>query len=96
MVLLLAALTGCGDGLEDRMHTVLDIPTTGVTGLAVVLYPQIHGWMVARVRAVSLAVDEKWLKIHKAWQYWCVAVDEATGLPVAMALLSTRTTWACW
>jgi transposase-like protein len=66
-----------------------------VTGLAVALYPLIHSWMVTQVEAVSVAVDEKWLKIKKRWHYWFVAVDEATGLPVAMALLHTRTTWAC-
>jgi transposase-like protein len=66
-----------------------------VTGLAVVLYPLIQAWIVDTVTAVSLAVDEKWLKIKKTWHYWFVAMDEATGLPVAMALLHTRTSWAC-
>lgn len=68
---------------------------TWVTGLAVVLYPTIHGWLVARVRATQVALDEKWLKIRQAWHDWFVAVDEATGLPVVMSLLPTRTTWAC-
>ena len=66
-----------------------------VTGLAAVCYPIIHAWIVMEVEAISLAVDEKWLKIKKTWYYWFVAVDETTGLPVAMALLHTRTTWAC-
>jgi len=66
-----------------------------VTGLAVALYPLIHVWILTTVEATSLAVDEKWLKIGKVWHYWFVAVDEATGLPVAMAVLHTRTTWAC-
>jgi transposase-like protein len=66
-----------------------------VTGLAVALAPPIQAWIVATVEAVSVAVDEKWLKIRMIWYYWFVAVDEATGLPVAMALLHTRTTWAC-
>lgn len=66
-----------------------------VTGLAVVVYPVVHVWIATAVTAASLAVDEKWLKIKKVWHYWFVAVDEATGLPVAMALLPTRTTWAC-
>lgn len=77
--------------MEVSPSTVLN----WVTGLAVVLYPPIHAWMVDQVTAVSLAVDEKWLKITRTWHYWFVAVDEATGLPVAMALLTTRTTWAC-
>lgn len=66
-----------------------------VTGLAVVLYPLMHAWIVEQVTAVSRAVDEKWLTIQKTWHDWFVAVDEATGLPVAMALLKTRMTWAC-
>jgi transposase-like protein len=65
------------------------------TGLAVALYPMVARWIVMKTQSLSLAVDEKWLKIDKRWHYWCVAVDEATGLPVGMALLSTRTTWAC-
>jgi transposase-like protein len=47
------------------------------------------------VKAVSVAADEKWLKIHQRWHYWFVGLDEATGLPVVLSLLPTRTTWAC-
>jgi transposase-like protein len=65
------------------------------TGLAVALYPMVARWIVMKTQGVSLAVDEKWLKIDKTWHYWFVAVDEATGLPVGLSLLSTRTTWAC-
>lgn len=65
------------------------------TGLAVALYPMVARWIVMNTPAVSLAVDEKWLKIDKRWHYWFVAVDESTGLPVGLSLLSTRTTWAC-
>jgi transposase-like protein len=65
------------------------------TGLAVAVYPLLQVWIVTRVEARCVAVDEKWLKIRKTWHYWFVTVDEATGLPVAMALLHTRTTWAC-
>ncbi len=66
-----------------------------VTGLAVALYPTIHGWIVAGVTATTVALDEKWLKIRQAWHSWFVGVDEATGRPVVMALLPTRTKWAC-
>jgi len=66
-----------------------------VTGLAVALYPTIQAWIVAGVEAVSVAMDEKWLKIRQVWHFWFVGLDEATGLPVAMAVLPTRTTWAC-
>jgi transposase-like protein len=65
------------------------------TGLAVALYPMVAHWIVTKTQAVCLAVDEKWLKIDKKWHYWFVGIDEATGLPVGMSLLSTRTTWAC-
>lgn len=66
-----------------------------VIGLAVVVSPIVHAWIVTQVKGMHLAVDEKWLKIQHVWHYWFVAVDEATGLPVTMALLTTRTTWAC-
>jgi len=66
-----------------------------VTGLAAALYPTIQGWIVAGVTATTVALDEKWLKIQQVWHYWFVGVDEATGLPVVMALMPTRTKWAC-
>jgi transposase-like protein len=65
------------------------------TGPAVALYPLIHAGIVTMLKAVSLAMDEKWLKIAKCWHYWFVVMDEVTGRPVAMALLHTRTIWAC-
>jgi transposase-like protein len=66
-----------------------------VIGLAVTLFPIIQAWIVLVVQAVSVSVDEKWLKIRKHWHYWFVCLDEATGLPVHMDLLPTRTKWAC-
>jgi len=84
-------LSRIGHWLGVSKSTVLN----WVTGLAVALYPNIRGWIVTRVTAVSVALDEKWLKIRQAWHYWFVGVDEPTGLPVVMALLPTRTTWAC-
>jgi transposase-like protein len=66
-----------------------------VIGLAVAVFPVIQAWIVERVTATRVAVDEKWLKIRKQWHYWFVSLDEATGLPVCMSLLPTRTTWAC-
>jgi hypothetical protein len=67
----------------------------GVSGLAVALFPVVQSWIVARVQAVTVAVDEKWLKIRQQWHYWFVALDEATGLPILGSVLPTRTTWAC-
>jgi transposase-like protein len=66
-----------------------------VIGLAVTLFPVIQAWMVQHVKATRVALDEKWLKIRKHWHYWFVTLDEATGLPVCISLLPTRTTWAC-
>lgn len=68
---------------------------TWVTGVAVAVYPTIQAWIVVKVGVVSVALDEKWLKIRQAWHYWFVGLDEHTGLPVVMRLLPTRTTWAC-
>lgn len=84
-------LSRIGQWLGVSKSTVLN----WVTGLAVALYPTIRTWMVTRVSAVSVALDEKWLKIRHVWHYWFVGVDEMTGLPVVMMLLPTRTTWAC-
>jgi transposase-like protein len=66
-----------------------------VIGLAVALFPMIQTWIGQHVKAARVAIDEKWLKIRKRWHYWFVTLDEATGLPVCMALLPTRTAWAC-
>jgi hypothetical protein len=66
-----------------------------VIDLAVAVFPVIQAWIVQRVTTTLVTVDEKWLKIRKQWHYWFVTLDEATGLPVCMALLPTRTTWAC-
>lgn len=66
-----------------------------VIGLAVALFPVIQAWIVQHVQAARVALDEKWLKIRKQWHYWFVILDEATGLPVCLSLLPTRTAWAC-
>jgi transposase-like protein len=66
-----------------------------VIGLAVALFPVIQAWIGQHVQAARVAIDEKWLKIRKQWHYWFVTLDEATGLPVCMSLLPTRTAWAC-
>jgi transposase-like protein len=66
-----------------------------VIGLAVALFPIIQAWIVLLVQAISVSVDEKWLKIKKHWHYWFVSLDEATGLPIHISLLPTRTKWAC-
>jgi transposase-like protein len=66
-----------------------------VIGLAVALFPIIQAWMTERVKGLRLLIDEKWLKIKGCWQFWFVAVDEETGLPLLNRLLPNQGTWAC-
>jgi hypothetical protein len=69
----------------------------GGTGLAVAVSPTIQAWIVSGVAAVSVALDEKWLKLRQTGPYWFVGLAEATGLPVVRTRRPTRTTWAwCW
>jgi transposase-like protein len=66
-----------------------------VVGLALVLWPMIAQWLVERVQAHRVYIDEKWLKIRGHWQYWFVVLDVPTELPVLAALLPSRSQWAC-
>ena len=66
-----------------------------VLGLALALWPLISRWIVERVRAHMVYVDEKWLKLRGRWQYWFVVLDVHTELPVLAALLPSRGQWAC-
>jgi transposase-like protein len=66
-----------------------------VLGLALALWPIISHWMLARVKAQMVYVDEKWLKIRGRWHYWFVVLEVATELPVLAALLPSRSQWAC-
>lgn len=66
-----------------------------VIGLTQALWAVISVWLVSRVKASHIYIDEKWLKIQGKWHYWFVALDQATGLPILGHLLPTRTKWAC-
>jgi transposase-like protein len=66
-----------------------------VLGLSVALFPAIQAWIVAGVKAMTVALDEKWLKLRQQWHYWFVVLDEETELPILWQLMPTRTTWAC-
>jgi len=66
-----------------------------VLGLALALWPIVSQWLVERVKAQMVSVDEKWLKIRGRWQYWFVVLDVTTELPVLAALLPSRSQWAC-
>ncbi len=66
-----------------------------VIGLTVALFPIIQAWMTKRVKGLRLLIDEKWLKIKGGWQFWFVAVDDETGLPLLNRLLPNQGSWSC-
>jgi len=66
-----------------------------VVGLALALWPMIAQWLVERVQAHMVYIDEKWLKLRGRWHYWFVVLDVPTELPVLAALLPSRSQWAC-
>jgi transposase-like protein len=66
-----------------------------VLGLALAVWPIVSRWLVERVKAQMVYVDEKWLKIQGRWQYWFVVLDVPTELPVLATLLPSRSQWAC-
>jgi transposase-like protein len=66
-----------------------------VLGLALALWPVVAQWIVERVKAPMVYVDEKWLKLRGRWHYWFVVLDVHTELPVLAALLPSRSQWAC-
>jgi transposase-like protein len=66
-----------------------------VLGFALALWPLVSQWIIARVHAQMVYVDEKWLKIRGRWHYWFVVLDVHTELPVLAALLPSRSQWAC-
>ena len=66
-----------------------------ILGLALALWPVVYEWIVEKVKAKVVYIDEKWLKIQGRWYYWFVVLDAATGLPVLASLLATRSRWAC-
>ena len=64
-------------------------------GLIMVLWPIVYKWILDNVKARSVYIDEKWLKIRGKWLYWYVVLDIETGLPVLAALLPSTGKWAC-
>ncbi len=59
-------------------------------GLVLVLWAIVYKWILDNVRARTVYIDEKWLKIRGRWRYWFVVLDTETGLPVLAALLQVR------
>jgi len=66
-----------------------------ILGLALALWPIAYKWIVDKVKARAVYIDEKWLKIHGKWHYWFVVLDVVTGLPVLASLLPSKSKWAC-
>ena len=66
-----------------------------VLGLALALWPTVYQWILERVKAKMVYIDEKWIRIRGRWRYWYVVLDVETELPVLATLLSSRTKWAC-
>jgi len=66
-----------------------------ILGLALALWPMIYQWLLDKVKARQVYIDEKWLKIKGRWHYWFVVLDTSTELPILAALLPSRSRWAC-
>jgi transposase-like protein len=66
-----------------------------ILNLALALWPIVYKWIVDKVKARAVYVDEKWLKICGKWYYWFVVLDVATELPVLASLLPSRSKHAC-
>ena len=69
-------------------------------GLCFELFPDVYKWIIARVKANVVYIDEKWLKVRGKWYYWFVVLDAETEFPVLTSLLGTTnmgTTnkWSC-
>jgi transposase-like protein len=59
-------------------------------GLAWALWPYLHTWLQARIKASKAYLDEKWIKIRGVWYYWYVVLDVESELPIVQTLLATR------
>jgi transposase-like protein len=84
-------LSALGRWLNVHKTTVL----RWMIGLAIALWPTVYEWIVDRVKARVVYVDEKWLKIRGKWHYWFVVMDDQTQLPVLASLLSSKGEQSC-
>ena len=64
-------------------------------GLCLELFPHVYNWIIDRVKAKVVHIDEKWLKVRGKWHYWFVVLDAETELPVLASLLGTTSKWSC-
>lgn len=81
--------------LGSWMHVHKTTVLRWMLGLAVNLWPILYQWILDRVKARMVYVDEKWIKIKGKWHYWFVVLAAETELPVLAALLPSRSRWAC-
>jgi hypothetical protein len=84
-------LSVLGRWLKVHKSTIL----RRMLGLAWELWPMVYKWIIDRVKARAVYIDEKWLKIREKWHYWFVVLDVATELPVLSLLLPHKNEWAC-
>lgn len=77
------------------MHVHKTTVLRWMLGLAVSVWPILYEWVLEKVKARLVYVDEKWIKIRGQWHYWFVVLDGETELPVLAALLPSRSRWAC-
>jgi transposase-like protein len=66
-----------------------------VGGWALALGPIVSQWIVERIQAKLVDVDEKWLTSRGRGHDWFVGLAVATELPVLALLLPSRSQWAC-
>ena len=84
-------LSVLGDWLKVHKTTIL----RRMLGLVWALWPMVYKWIIDKVQAKTVYIDEKWLKIRGRWHYWFVVLDVATQLPVLSLLLPHKNEWAC-
>jgi len=84
-------LSVLGSWLHVHKTTVL----RWMIGLALELFPLVYEWIIEKVKARVVYMDEKWLKLRGKWHYWFVVLDSETGIPILASLLDTRSRWAC-
>jgi len=84
-------LSVLGNWLSVHKTTIL----RWMLGLCYQLFPDVYKWILARVKANVVYIDEKWLKVRGKWHYWFVVLDAETELPVLASLLGTTSKWSC-
>ena len=61
-----------------------------ILGLALALWPSAYQWILDKVQAGNVYIDETWLKIKVKWHCWFVVLEAETEVPVLAALLPSR------